>query len=222
MSAARTPSLDFDRDVERLATPLTIPAESLATHHAADVRRLLALTNPIERHRSGNARIFSESDDYAGDYSEYVLAPFAHPSESRFSDGSYGVLYAGLTLETAFDESLYWLNRFFADATVINGALAKKQHLTFHACAAMADVRAQSGGIARLYDPNDYTVSQQWSAALRDLRHAGICYDSVRNPGGECVGLFIPRPAANVRVRDLIEFAWDGTHFATWKHVHNL
>lgn len=213
----------FDRDVERLATPIEHPAEALVDPPmAGDIRALLALTDTVERHGAGEVRIVAREDDYAGDHKEYVLAPFAHPTESRFSDGSYGVLYAGLAAETALRESVYWLTRFFRDGAMPAGVIATKIQLTLRACAEVADVRTASGGIASIYDPDDYLISRRCGTQMRELRHDGIWYDSVRHRGGECLGLFVPRVVNNVRIASRLELQWDGARFGAVKTVRAL
>lgn len=212
----------FDRDVDRLASPIAHPAESLVhPGFAGDIRALIGLTDSVERHRSGEAKIVMPEDDYVGDYKEYILAPFAVPAESRFSDGTFGVLYAGLSRDTAIHESLHWLTRFYADASAVAGSVAPKDHITMRVCAALADVRRISGGIESIYAPNDYTVSRTWGRNLRDS-HDGLWYDSVRHRAGECVGVFVPRVVSQVRVNGRIEFTWDGSRFSKVSLVSNL
>jgi RES domain len=213
----------LDQDVDRLATPVDHPAESLvAAHEAPEVRALLALTDRVERHRSGEAPILPSELDYVGDYKEYIDGPFGSPAESRFSDGTYGVLYAGFTLDTATEEALYWLTRVFTDSRFAPGTLGRKQHLRFRLCGKMADLRRTSGGIQSLYDPNDYTVSRQWGGQIYADKREGIWYDSVRHSGGECAGVLVPRIVSHVRLLDRLEFTWNGSRFAEARTVRPL
>lgn len=214
----------FDSDVLRLATPIEHPAaeDLVEPQMAGDIRALLAVTDTVERHRAGELRIVAPEDDYVGDHREYVLAPFAAPKESRFSDGSYGVLYAGLAADTALRESVHRLTRFFTDGGMAGGAIATKVQLTFRACAEVADVRTASGGLPSIYDPEDYLISRKCGAQMHNLKHDGLWYDSVRHHGGECLGLFVPRVVSNVRITDRIELEWDGTRFSAVKRVELL
>jgi len=213
---------DFDAHVDRLSTPIEHPAEKLVeSAMAGDIRALLALTDAVERHRSGDIRIVAPEEDYVGDHKEYVLRPFAHPAESRFSDGTFGVLYAGASVHTAIDESVYWLTRFYLDSTFPAGTIAPKIHLVFRTVAPLADVRMARGGISSIYDPDDYTISRMWGVQLRSA-HGGLWYDSVRRKGDECIGLFIPRFVSNVRVAGRFEFEWNGSKFTSVKEVFDL
>jgi hypothetical protein len=226
LTSITAPAFVFDSTVERLGAQLATPppAEDLVEpHELGELRALLALTDPVERHRAGEARIVAAVDDYVGDHKEYILWPFARPHESRFSDGSYGVLYAGLTFETALQESAYWVTRFFEDSAALPATVAQKQHFSFRATGkGFADIRRSSGGIASIYDPDDYSMSQRWGAALRSELHDGVYYDSVRRTSGECIGAFVPRVASNVKLQRVIEFTWDGQRIADWKAVHPL
>src|SRR5579884_1764968 len=115
LKAIAARAFEFDDEVQRLAVLLSgpSPAEELVEPaQAGEIRALLDLTNPIERHRAREAPAVPAEDDYVGDHKEYILGPFARPTESRFSDGSFGVLYAGRTFETALDESVYWTTKF--------------------------------------------------------------------------------------------------------------
>jgi hypothetical protein len=213
----------LDRDVERLATPVDHPAEALVdARDSPAVRALLALTDRVERHRSGEAPILPAELDYVGAHKEYIDGPFGSPMRSRFSDGTYGVLCAGFTLDTATRESLYWLTRIFSDSRLPAGTLGAKQHLRFRLCGKLADLRRASGGIASLYDPDDYMVSRQWGVQIYAEKREGIWYDSVRHRGGECAGVLIPRIVSNVRLLDRLEFTWNGSRFSEARTVKSL
>jgi hypothetical protein len=220
---SRVAKTTLHRAVDRLATPLGNPAESLVDPGYADsVRALLALTDRVARHRLGAAPILATGGDYTGNGQPYILGPFAYPCESRFSDGSFGVLYASLDIETAFAEVLYWLTRFFTDGAEPTGAIARKCHLTFRVHGELIDVRAKSGIIDAIYSPSDYAISRRKGAELRAMSGGGLRYDSVRRPGGECVGIFTPRIVRDVNVFALHEFVWDGARFASRKEVTPL
>lgn len=226
MSAGLTPRFAFDAEVQRLGADLSSPsaAESLVPHtQAGEIRTLLNVTNPVERHRASIEPIVPTALDYVGNHKEHVLWPFARPSASRFTDGSYGVLYAGLTFETARAEVVYWTAKIFSDANAPAGAIARRQHFSFRATSeAFADVRLASGGDPRIYDPNDYTTSRRVGSDLHGQGLWGAYYDSVRHAGTSCIGAFVPRTASNVHLRELLEFTWDGTRIAKWGTVNPL
>src|SRR5581483_391037 len=190
-----------DRRVHRCAKPPTRPAEALvAPNEAGEIRALLDLTDRIARHRAEEpgARICSRSDDYVGPNAEYVLAPFAYPNESRFSDGSFGILYAGMDLETAARESAHWLTKAYLDSKAPDGLTPRRMYLTMRVVGTLADARKDSGSVvpADVYHPDEYTVSRAFGKTLFPT-YEGVWYDSVRHSRGECIGVFFPRIISN-------------------------
>jgi hypothetical protein len=74
------------------------------------------LTNPRLRQEAGELSMVAPQDRVAGPGTTPIMAAFTHlnPDGSRFSDGSYGVYYAGQTLDTAIAETRYHRARFLA------------------------------------------------------------------------------------------------------------
>src|ERR1700681_4374567 len=99
-------TVDYDARVHRIAFPQRSPlTETLVdAEDRSALAALLASTSVIESHRAGERRIVAPEDDYVGDHRDYVLAPFAYRAVSRFSDGSFGVLYAAESRDTALHE----------------------------------------------------------------------------------------------------------------------
>ena len=223
MSAIAT--IAYDKRVHRIAFPQRSPlTETLVDPgDRADLEALLASTSVIESHRAGNRRIVAPEDDYVGDLREYVLAPFAYRSPSRFSNGSFGVLYAGETHETALYEVLSRLARVYLDGKA-PAQETRKPHLTFRVVADdLVDVRtAYAPNInAAIYHSTDYTAAQSFGSTIRE-RYPGLTFDSVRHRGGICVGAFIPRIVSNARLESVLSLAWDGAQFVERKDIHPL
>ena len=184
---------------------------------------LLASTSVIESHRAGDRKIVAPQDDYVGDHREYVLAPFAYRSASRFSDGSFGVLYAAETRETALREILSKLSRTYLDGRA-PAQETRKRHLTLRLVAAnLVDIcRARVPRTdAALYDPANYSAAQAFGAKIRE-RHPGLTYDSVRHRAGICVGAFVPRIVSDVRLQSALSVVWDGRRFIEQKDIRPL
>lgn len=196
-----TDATTLDVRVDRLAAPLDDAAVQLVEErYAGAVHAAFSVTDSIEAHRAGLAYLFPPQNDHVGDHRPYALAPFVAPRSSRFSDGSFGVLYAGFSLDTAQEEALYWHAQFFRDAGFPDGAIATKLHLQFRTCGDVVDLRLRAAGIASLYDPDpaNYAIPQRWGRAIYDADRAGLWYDSVRYRGGECVGIFLPRVMSEI------------------------
>ncbi len=215
----------YDKRVHRIAFPQRSPltASLVEPRDRGDLETLLATTSVIESHRAGDQRIVPPEDDYVGDHREFILAPFAYRSPSRFSDGSFGVLYAAESRETAFYEVVSRLTRVYTDGRA-PAQETRKRHLTLRVVAdPMADIRRVSSPDfdAGVYDPNDYTVSRSFGARIRD-RFPGLTYDSVRHREGVCVGAFIPRLISDVRLQLIVSIVWDGAQFVERKDIRPL
>lgn len=172
-----------------------------------------ALTNPIARlGRLGIADIPS-SERVTGAGASLIMTPFVLPTASRFSDGSYGVFYAGDELETAGRERAHHLAIEFKrsrENEIVLRAQAWAYTLTIDAV--LHDLRrsARPAPVPGIYNPNDYTVAQQQGRALKFDGSNGVIYESVRHPHHECAGIFRPACIANPRFEKSVYFDWDG------------
>jgi hypothetical protein len=216
-----------DALVHRLAMLQPTAIEPLVdAEDAREFLALLELTDPIERHRSGEdvTRIFPLEDDYVGDNREYVLAPFAYPGPTRFSDGTFGVLYAAFDLDTAAAEVAYWLSKPYQDTAAPDGIQPRKMYVTMRTVADLSDVRvsSESDVSSAIYHKEDYSVSRRLGAELHTARKPGIWYDSVRRVSGECIAAFFPRIISDAKPQYEVEFLWDGSRFSEFKPIRSL
>ncbi len=189
----------LDDTFTRLAYPLQTPA-LLALSETPDKRQILALlqlTGPVSAGADA-----------------YVELPFQFPTVSRFSDGSYGVLYAANSLITAVRESAHHLARFFADGNAPESQ-TRRTRLEMHVRGRVTDIRR---GVrpqldAAIYDPDDYRVAQKYGRKARARTHA-LHYDSVRNRhGGHCVGAFKPETIVGAAIAGEVGLVWNGQRF---------
>lgn len=171
-----------------------------------------SLTNPRLREEIGELVQVPRERRVSGPGSTPLMAAFTHlnPEGSRFSDGSYGVLYLSHEFTTAVEETVYHREIFLAatkeppiDLTVrcyVSGV-----HGTLH------DIRK---GWKHEHDPGSYAASRKLGARLRKDGSNGIVYDSVRRVGGESAALFYPDLASPcVQGKHLI-YRWDGERIA--------
>jgi hypothetical protein len=134
----------------------------------------------------------------------WVMAPFVHCSPlrpGRFSDGSYGLYYAGDSTEVALAETIHHHTR-----TML--ATAEDPGLTSQFRALIGSVDAEledAGGRPDLLDPDDYTASQVFGAQRRAAGAAGLVWPSVRHTGGQCIAAFWP---------DVVPIPAQGGHYA--------
>jgi hypothetical protein len=62
-----------------------------------------------------------------------------------------------------------------------------------------------------LLDPDSYTASQAFAAALRGDSTNGIHYPSVRRPQGRCVAAFRPKVVGIPKQTKHLKYYWDGS-----------
>ncbi|WP_048645582.1 RES family NAD+ phosphorylase [Nitratireductor soli] len=168
-------------------------------------------TNPRLMESIGNLDLVPPHRRVSGPGASYLMAPFTHVSPdrpSRFSAGSYGVLYVADAFETALFETIHHHARFMAATAEPAGWTAQFREIIVDVDARLHDLRG--GGWQSALSPDDYTHSQALAARLHADDSDGIAYPSVRREGGECVGLFYPDcAAAPVQGRHL-DYHWDG------------
>lgn len=176
------------------------------------------LVNPRVRDAVGEIRLVRPEDRVAGPGASFVMAAFTHPNPkgSRFSDGSYGVYYAGREFETALRETAYHFARFAADSAdppryetmrVLVGRIRNR----FHDLESLpAPERAP------LLDPDSYARSQPFGARLRDAGSNGLVYPSVRHAGGRCVAAFRPKAVGIPVQTKHLQYHWDGRRVARY------
>ena len=170
-------------------------------------------TNPRLMENIGNLDLVPEDRRVGGQGATYLMAPFTHVSldrPTRFSDGSYGVLYAGKTFEVALLETIHHHSRFMARTNEAPGWTSQFREIVMDIDARLHDLRADDGRFKEAVDPDDYSASQKLGAALRAAGSNGVAYPSVRRDGGECAGLFYPDLAANAIQGRHLDYHWDG------------
>lgn len=167
-----------------------------------------ALTNPRVREELGELANVPAGRRVSGPGSTPLMAAFTHlnPEGSRFSDGSYGVLYLAHTMETAIAETVHHRERFLAATNeppidVPMRCYISGVHGTLH------DIRK---GFRAEHDPDSYAASRKLGARLRGERSNGLAYDSVRHAGGECAALFYPDLASPCVQGKHFLYCWDG------------
>jgi hypothetical protein len=167
-----------------------------------------SLTNERIRQEVGDIFLVPAHDRISGPGSSIVMAAFTHIGKaSRFTDGSFGVYYASLSLETAIRETVYH-RELFLKATqqesceltmrLYEGKIIKPLH----------DLKEPK---FKLYhEPQDYTESQRFGKTLRSEKSWGVLYKSVRHKTGDCIAVFrppaisIPKPVSHLR------YLWNG------------
>lgn len=176
-----------------------------------------ALTNPRIRQELGQLSLVPAAERVVGPGATLIMAAFTHlnPLGSRFSDGSWGVYYAAESLETAVAEVSHHRAAFLSrtaeppidiDMRWLHADLFEKLH----------DLRGQREPLAAIYDPDHYGSGQALARQLRAAGSAGIAYESVRRPVGQCAAVFRPKALTNARSAGHIALRWDGKMISHW------
>jgi len=196
---SRFPPIDL---FERVADPADLDA----------VYAVEALTNPRVRESVGALQAVPVEDRVTGPGAGFIMAPFTHHAAdgARFSTGHFGAYYAAHTRATAIAETVYHRERFLR-ATAQPAMELTMRVLLVTVRGDLLDLRGARETQAALYHPLDYSASQAFAVAHRQQGAAGVVYDSVRDPSGECVALWRPRLVSSCRQGAHVGYVWDGT-----------
>lgn len=190
---------------------------------AADMEMVFALeslTNPRVRQDMGELSLVPPDERVYGAGSTPIMAAFTHlgDKKTRFSDNSYGVYYCALELNTAIAETVYHREIFMASTKEAPIDLTMRVYAA-DLNAKMHDLRGQAAAMPEIYHLTNYSASQELGARLRNEGSWGVVYDSVRNTGGQCAGVFRPKAISNCRQAKHLAYAWNGKKIA---HVVEL
>lgn len=181
-------------------------------------------TNPRIMPNIGNLDLVPEDRRVGGNGASFLMAPFTHVSsdrKSRFSDGSYGVLYAGNMFEVALFETVHHHARFMAHTKEAPGWTSQFREIILNIDARLHDLRGPKPEFATALNPEDYAPSQALAASLRAGGSNGISYPSVRHEKGECAALFYPDLASNAIQGRHLDYHWDGERVDLYRSPGN-
>lgn len=118
-----------------------------------------AKTNPRIRFEVGDLGKVPAHRRVSGIGASYVMAPFVHCSTGRpgrFTDGSYGIYYAGDSEEVAVAETIHHHQEFMRSTPQSPGWTSDFRVLVGSLDRALDDVNA----VPDVLHPHDYTASQ--------------------------------------------------------------
>ncbi|MCY1408978.1 RES domain protein [compost metagenome] len=175
--------------------------------------QIQALTNPRLQNEAGRLELIPRGEIPFGIVGcSYATAPFTHvnPAGSRFSDGSFGVLYLADTLETALAEvqhhqNLYWSN--------VQGLNYERFIFRGLSCNFVDTGMLDATRIAitnPIYDCDDYTHARRLGRSIKEAGNPGLRYCSVRVQGHHCWALMTPRPVSSILQTAHYEMVWNG------------
>ncbi|EHY79234.1 hypothetical protein PstZobell_17569 [Stutzerimonas stutzeri ATCC 14405 = CCUG 16156] len=174
--------------------------------------QLQALTNPRLHNETGRLELIPRSEIPFGiPGCSYATAPFTHvnPAGSRFSDGSYGVLYLADSMETALVEVRHHQEQYWSNVEGLNF-----ERFVFRGLSCQFNeaglLDATSVPMSEpIYDADDYTHSRQFGRLVRQGGFPGLRYHSVRNPGQHCWALLTPRRVLSIIQTAHYEMIWN-------------
>jgi hypothetical protein len=175
--------------------------------------QIQALTNPRLQNEVGRLELIPRAEIPFGiPGCSYATAPFTHvnPTGSRFSDGSFGVLYLAASMETALAEVQHHQNQYWSNVQSLNYERFVFRGLS---CTFVDEAMRDAVSIPMhdpIYDPVDYTQSHRLGKAVKDAGGLGLRYNSVRMHGNYCWALMTPRPVSSVIQTAHYEMIWNG------------
>ena len=171
-----------------------------------------SLTKPRVRQQIGALALVPVEESAAGPGASIIMAAFTHlnPAGSRFSDGSFGVLYVARRIETAVAETCHHREAFMRATAEPRMELDMRAY-ALDLGAALHDIRGREAEPPAIREPADDAAGRQLLRRLRAEGSKGIVYDSVRDPGGHCAAGFRPRIFSNPRPERHLCYVWDGS-----------
>lgn len=169
-------------------------------------------TNPRLSSSIGNLDLVPLERRVSGPGASYLMAPFVHASTdrpTRFSDGTFGLLYAGDRFEVALMETTYHYERAMAASGEEPGWTSQFREITLEIEATAYDLRGDDRW-AECLVPDSYAASQALGSRVRAEQGDAIVYPSQRYSGGEAIALFYPDLARRPIQGRHLDYYWDG------------
>ncbi len=175
------------------------------------VLEIESLTNDRLREEAGQLQLVPPKERISGPGTSFIMAAFTHlnPDGSRFCDGSWGVYYAGIDLDTAIAETRYH-REIFLLATNEAPMELDMRVLVADLDGDLHDIRGMQETRPELYRTSWYGASADFARTLREDGANGIIYNSVRRPQGECTAIFRPPLLSNCRQERHLCYVWNG------------
>ena len=154
---------------------------------------LESLTNDRLRAEAGELYLLPKEEWVTGPGASVVMAAFTHVGlPSRFSDGSYGVYYAGLSEQTAIRETAFHQARRLKETNEPAIDIEMRCYIG-DVVELLDDVR--SSVYEELHNPDITTwpQAQAFAATRRAEQSQGLLYNSVRDSDGKCIAVFRPK-----------------------------
>jgi hypothetical protein len=179
-----------------------------------DLYALQSLTNPRLQSEVGNLNLVDLSDVPWGiNGCNYAAASFTHvnPDGSRFSDGTYGVMYVADSIETAIAEVKHHQQAYCkkVHGLAYERFVFKQLICTFKVKQGL-DIKGLSVNDP-IYHLEDYSASRVLGLGVKKAKkYSSIRYNSVRRKKGVCHAIFTPKEVSDIIPSTHYEMVWDG------------
>ena len=181
------------------------------------------LTNPRLQNELGNLNLLPLAQiPYSIPGCSYACAPFTHvnPDGSRFSDGSYGVLYLADNIATAIAEVHYHQQKLWQNIKGLHYDTIIMRGLQVEFNGLLIDLTTSNN--QPIHHPDDYSVARQIGYQLITNKGEGIQYHSVRSPGAVCWALMTPKNVTSVIQTSHFEFVYDGEKITQVRTINTI
>ncbi len=201
--------------------PITLFEDVADAEDFEALYQLQALTNPRMLAEAGDLGLIPREEIPFGIRGcSYAVAPFTHvnPDGSRFSDGTFGVLYLAESMATAIAEVRYHQQRYLSRVEGLRYDRLVFRGLVCAFSDTLLDLTTLPPGHA-IYAPQDYTASQALGASTRTRGIRGLAYHSVRKSEATCWALFTPRGVKSIVQSAHYEMIWDGERVSSVSRI---
>lgn len=125
--------------------------------------------------------------------------PFQNSSQSRFSDGSFGVWYGADSIETTVHETVYhWQKTLLDDAGFNQPGVEIERKVYMVQCdSLLIDLRPQIKTHPEIVHASDYIATHAIGSKLHREGHPGLVTRSARIVHGDVYAIFIPKVLSN-------------------------
>lgn len=142
----------------------------------------------------------------------YIQAPFIYlnPEGSRFSDGTFGVFYAGSSENVSIAETIYHQELFLSETKEPAQELDMRM-IVAQLDASLYSLTARQKTFPQYYCKTDYSASQVYGCNLYNKGADGIRFSSVRHKNhDDAYAVFNERVLSKAYQTKHLVYSWDG------------
>lgn len=198
--------------------PITLFDDVVDAEDFESAYALQALTNPRILDQLGDINLIDNSEIPFGiEGVNYVTAPFTHVNVdgSRFSDGTFGMLYLADCIDTAIAETKFHQEKYLKNIVGINYDTIDMRCIKVVFSAELIDSTENE----EIHDPDDYSYSRVFGKKIKKKGMPGIHYRSVRNKDSICWGLMSPIFIESAIQTKHFEFIFDGNSISNVREL---